>query len=147
MRAPTLNPTTATLEWAQPECEKQNGIITEYDWELEPLDKWDTRSKIDGTSRQEYAQVKDLLPYTKCVKSVIFLFYTHIYRYRARVRAENSKGTGPWSDWLEIRTRPGPPGAPRDLKLDEIQPTAVKLSWLPPEPPNGELDEYKIRYK
>jgi hypothetical protein len=63
------------------------------------------------------------------------------------VRAKNAQGDGPYGDWLEVQTKPGAPLPPRDLKEDGVMPTAIKISFLPPVPPHGEIDEYKVRYK
>ena len=39
------------------------------------------------------------------------------------------------------------PTAPRSLMVGEVTDTAVILSWMPPNPPNGIIRQYQIQYR
>jgi len=38
------------------------------------------------------------------------------------------------------------PPPPTDIQADQLSPAAVAISFLPPNPPHGILDEYRIRH-
>jgi protein sidekick len=132
LRAATVNPTSATFDWQPPECSERNGEITSYEYEIEPLDSWVERRTIKGMVNSERADVNDLVPWT---------------RYNIRVRAGNSQGLGPFSEYVQFQTRPGAPPAPTSLKEEEARPTSILISFLPPMPPHGQIDEYKVRFR
>lgn len=131
VEAATVHKTGATLTWDEPSCEHRNGEIKRYEYELEGVDAWvrgDTKRASVTTERVELAE---LSPYT---------------RYRFRIRALNAKGTGPYSEFVEFTTKPGAPPAPRDLRAETPTSNAIPISWLPPTPPHGVIDDYRIRY-
>lgn len=50
--------------------------------------------------------------------------------YRVRVRAENSAGAGPWSDWSSaITTAPEGPNAPTDVAVARVSDTQQTITW------------------
>lgn len=53
------------------------------------MDDWD--ENISGQSTTQRVSFDNLIPYTN---------------YRVRVRAQNSVGEGPWSEWISFRTLP-----------------------------------------
>ncbi|VDN03313.1 unnamed protein product [Thelazia callipaeda] len=133
---PPLNPRVSFVTqargdflWNEPDCELRNGKITGYQWQLESLDQWGENKT--GHSDSQRVSFSDLIPYTK---------------YRVRVSAENAVGSGPWSDWVSFRTQPSAPPSPTDLIEEESFPHAIEISFLPPSPPHGVLNEYRIRH-
>ena len=38
------------------------------------------------------------------------------------------------------------PTAPRSLMIVDVNKTTVTLSWMPPDPPNGIISQYQVRY-
>ncbi|VDN93409.1 unnamed protein product [Brugia pahangi] len=128
-RVSSITQTRSDFLWNEPDCELRNGKITGYEWQLESLDPW-SESKT-GQSTTQRISFDDLIPYTQ---------------YRLRVLAENSAGQGPWSEWVSFRTQPAAPPAPTDLTEEQSFPHAIEISFLPPSPPHGVINEYRIRH-
>lgn len=73
----------------------------------------------------------ELMPYTE---------------YEYKVVAANSKGDVS-SPWTVIRTKPAPPqGLPEPFVM-VTGAFSVKVQWVQPAKPNGEINKYKIMYK
>ena len=51
---------------------------------------------------------------------------------------------GAESDIKYVRTLEGEPSPPRDLTATPLNFSAVKINWLPPKQPNGEIKYYEI---
>lgn len=85
----SVTQTKGDLLWNEPECEMRHGKIIGYDYVLQSLDIW-AENESDYTTLQKVYFDK-LVPYT---------------RYRVRVRAKNSVGHGPFSDWISFQTHP-----------------------------------------
>ncbi|XP_068677246.1 receptor-type tyrosine-protein phosphatase S-like isoform X2 [Montipora foliosa] len=67
-----------------------------------------------------------------------------------------SEGTGalntevfwsPWSNNYTVETSEGAPSAPWNVELKQEDDTSVKVTWLPPEYPNGIIRKYRIIYR
>ncbi|CAI5445350.1 unnamed protein product [Caenorhabditis angaria] len=129
LKAGSVTSTRADVTWTQPECELRNGKIINYDYELESLNEWGDNST--GQNPTERLNLDQLIPYTL---------------YRIRVRAINGEGEGPYSEWFEFLTEATAPPAPTDLQEEASFPHAIEISWLPPSPPHGIVDSYKVRY-
>uniref|UniRef100_T1JF76 Protein sidekick n=1 Tax=Strigamia maritima TaxID=126957 RepID=T1JF76_STRMM len=67
--------------------------------------------------------------------------------YNISVLAFNPAGDGPRSLFLEIRTDQGIPSAPRNLHFTEITMNSMRVNWLIPEFPNGQISGYLITYE
>ena len=39
------------------------------------------------------------------------------------------------------------PGAPRDLRVYPVNSSAIKVSWIVPEYPNGKITSYTVRHQ
>ncbi|EJD74869.1 hypothetical protein LOAG_17881 [Loa loa] len=128
-RVSSVTQTRSEFLWNEPDCELRNGKITGYEWQLESPDPW-SESKT-GQSTTQRISFDDLIPYTQ---------------YRVRVLAENSAGQGPWSEWVSFRTQPAAPPAPTDLTEEQPFPHAIEISFLPPSPPHGIINEYRVRH-
>ena len=87
-----MSQTTAQLDWTEPICEEKNGVITGYEYEVEAMDDWVRNKQKSGSQPNAQLELTGLVPYT---------------RYRFRVRAVNSKGSGPMSEFIEFRTKSG----------------------------------------
>ncbi|KAI1721462.1 fibronectin type III domain-containing protein [Ditylenchus destructor] len=129
LRTTSVTATRAELLWNEIECELRHGKITGYNYELEALNDWGTNTSQDTATHR--VSLDSLIPYTQ---------------YRARVRGQNSKGLGPFSEWHHFQTLPAAPSSPIDLSVDLELPHALEISFTPPSPPNGNLDFYRIRH-
>lgn len=90
MRTTTVSHSRADLTWREPQCELRNGKITGYEYEVEALDDWAAKNApIRGRSTVERVSLDNLIPFT---------------RYRIHIKAVNSKGAGPFSEWHEFQT-------------------------------------------
>ncbi len=88
----TVSQTTAVMDWNGPTCVERNGEIRNYEYEYEALDHWVPDKVKSGSSPQSRVELSNLVPYT---------------RYGFRVRAVNSKGSGPYSEFVPLTTKPG----------------------------------------
>ncbi len=89
----TVSQTTAVVDWIGPTCVERNGEIRNYEYEYEALDPfgspWEQVKR--GSSPQTQVELSNLVP---------------DWLYRFRVRAVNSKGSGPYSEFVPLRTKP-----------------------------------------
>ena len=71
-----------------------------------------------------------------------------MYFFQVAVSVLTKAGEGELSDYLVNRTDADKPGSPpRDLIISgEKLPNAVRVSWIPPEKPNGPISKYQIIY-
>ncbi|ULU01578.1 hypothetical protein L3Y34_001716 [Caenorhabditis briggsae] len=129
VRVGSITSSRADVTWAQPECEQRNGKITDYEYELWSMDTWADNST--GHNPTERLNLDQLIPYTQ---------------YQIRVRAINKEGEGPFGEWVPFTTQSTNPPAPTDLQEEATFPHAIEISWLPPTPPHGNVDFYKVRY-
>ncbi|ULU01581.1 hypothetical protein L3Y34_001716 [Caenorhabditis briggsae] len=93
------------------------------------MDTWADNST--GHNPTERLNLDQLIPYTQ---------------YQIRVRAINKEGEGPFGEWVPFTTQSTNPPAPTDLQEEATFPHAIEISWLPPTPPHGNVDFYKVRY-
>uniref|UniRef100_A0A914W0E7 Fibronectin type-III domain-containing protein n=1 Tax=Plectus sambesii TaxID=2011161 RepID=A0A914W0E7_9BILA len=132
VRSTTVSHARADFDWKQPQCELRNGKITGYEYEVEALDDWASKNApIKGRSTVERLSLENLTPFT---------------RYRIHVKAVNSKGAGPFSEWVEFQTSSFAPPKPTDLIEEQAFPHSIEISFLAPSPPHGVIDDYRIRH-
>lgn len=60
---------------------------------------------------------------------------------------ENEVFWSPWSNNYTLQTLEGAPSAPRNVELKQNKGASVKVTWLPPEYPNGIIQKYRIIYR
>lgn len=89
LRANSVTSTRAELLWSEIDCELRHGRILGYNYELESLGPWGSNKTQQTTTHR--VSLDSLAPYTQ---------------YRARVQGRNSKGVGPFTDWLTFQTLP-----------------------------------------
>ncbi|CAK1547627.1 unnamed protein product [Leptosia nina] len=67
--------------------------------------------------------------------------------YTIKVAGYSSYGVGPFSYPIVCTTLQDVPSPPADIKVLVLSPTALLISWKPPEKPNGEILYYTVYVK
>ncbi|CAI8037191.1 Phosphatidylinositol phosphatase PTPRQ [Geodia barretti] len=118
-----LSPTSLRLTWDPPRIEHQNGAISSYHVQLN--DTAGVRT-VTGTSYT----ANNLRPGT-------------IYGYRI---AAFTVGLGPYSQWQYVRMTETPPGAPRNVRVQQRRLTSITVAWQPPplDQQNGVIVSYTV---
>ncbi|XP_077550101.1 protein sidekick-1-like [Haemaphysalis longicornis] len=128
--APQVGDRWALVSWREPDCRLANGVITGYRLVRSSTADWEpiaVSSKVAANS----VTMNDLTPFTE---------------YTVTIFAENSAGTGP-SAKVTFTTFPAAPPPPTNLTVYNASSQQLLVSWLPPHPPNGELERYVVRVK
>ncbi|XP_022097251.1 proto-oncogene tyrosine-protein kinase ROS-like isoform X2 [Acanthaster planci] len=135
---PTASPTviealsvgqrSLTFTWRPPLCGNRGGVITGYEYMLINLN---SRSSTTGTVTGEEVVFHQLLPFTS---------------YSFQVAATNAAGTGPYSDAVNTRTEQAEPTVPLNVHFQSVDNVSVIVEWLEPDPPNGLITHYNVRY-
>jgi len=92
VEAGLIQPTAAVITWDEPPCDQRNGLISRYEYVLEGLDPWAQGDAQKASVAVERVELAKLTPFT---------------RYSFKVRGLNGKGGGPFSEPIEILTKPG----------------------------------------
>ncbi|XP_022107466.1 sortilin-related receptor-like [Acanthaster planci] len=69
------------------------------------------------------------------------------YEFSAAVHLPQSGITHDRSNVLYVFTEEGPPSIPRNVRVSVISPTAVNVTWSPPEQVNGFIMKYEVFYR
>uniref|UniRef100_A0A1B6E7X3 protein-tyrosine-phosphatase n=1 Tax=Clastoptera arizonana TaxID=38151 RepID=A0A1B6E7X3_9HEMI len=124
------SPTSIRVSWEPPPAERSNGRIVYYKLHIVEAGRSDSEAsevKLNGTS---------------------FLFdeLKRWMDYRIWVLAGTSVGDGPPSYPITVRTLEDVPGDPQDVKVHEINSTAIHVQWKPPveKDRNGIIRGYHI---
>lgn len=110
VRVASIASNRAELLWNEIDCELRHGRILGYDYELDDLSG--EGRNISNPSTGHRVSLDDLTPYTE---------------YRARVRGRNSKGEGPFSDYVTFRTLPAGQCHPRGFLIGIVQHRHLQL--------------------
>ncbi|XP_038066683.1 angiopoietin-1 receptor-like [Patiria miniata] len=139
--APTGPPTIVTpgsqaqrslaFSWSLPACGSRGGVITGYDYRLStsgvaPMTGQTTASLSGGA-----VTIGGLTPYTS---------------YSFQVAARTNDGTGPYSAVVTSTTQEAEPTVPRNFHVQSADDMSVSLGWNQPDPPNGRITHYNVRY-
>lgn len=124
----SLNSTSIHLKWSPVELGKQNGIILYY---------------LIACTNCPSKQIR----VTQTSLNITGLNPNAVYYFQ--VSAVNSKGNGPLSDFIAVKTMDGVPvGSPQNITLLELTSSYMALSWLPPpiSQQNGDIVLYTVEY-
>ncbi len=133
IEAQPVSATEVRLSWNPPEADRQNGDLLGYKIFYAPMNTKPENQEIEVVSASHNSH------------SLIFLdMYTS---YNISILAFNPAGEGPRSNAVSAKTLQGIPGAPANLTFSEITMNALKVSWDPPEKPNGEILGYIVAYE
>ena len=67
--------------------------------------------------------------------------------YTAKVKAVNAQGDGPFSNLFTFRTEDGVPSPPRNIAVDLVGETSVRVTWDSPLVTNGEITLETVYYR
>ncbi|WKY00226.1 hypothetical protein Q1695_014798 [Nippostrongylus brasiliensis] len=122
-----------SFQWEPVDCSQRHGHIVNYEYEILGQDDWAKLERQIANTSETRITIDGLTPYTK---------------YVMRVRAYNSIGGGPNTENLDVMTaKASAPLPPQDLVVAQEGTDFFMVSWLPPYPPYGPHDAYKIRYQ
>ncbi|XP_038066675.1 tyrosine-protein kinase receptor Tie-2-like [Patiria miniata] len=136
--APTGPPTSVTpgsqaqrsiaFSWSLPACGSRGGAITGYDYRLSTSG---AAPMTGQTTAGLSVTIDGLTPYTS---------------YSFQVAARTNDGTGPYSVVVTSTTQEAAPTVPLDVRILSIDYMSVSLGWSEPDPPNGRITHYNVRY-
>jgi len=76
------------------------------------------------------------------------LFFLEMYTwYSVRMAAFNPAGDGPFTAPVRVRTHQGPPGPVSNISFYDITMTSLRVTWMKPVRPNGEIAHYLVTYE
>ena len=128
LNARPLSSTTIVVQWDPPE--EPNGAVTGYKVYYTaqpslPTTAWSTQM-VDSN---QLTTISDLQPH---------MIYT------IRVQAFTTRGAGPLSAPVQVKTQQGVPSQPSNLRASAISSTAVQLNWQKPSHVGEAIIGYEI---
>uniref|UniRef100_A0A914BWZ1 Fibronectin type-III domain-containing protein n=1 Tax=Acrobeloides nanus TaxID=290746 RepID=A0A914BWZ1_9BILA len=122
-----------SFQWEPVDCSQRHGDILNYEYEILGQDDWAKLERQIANTSDTRITIDGLTPFTK---------------YVMRVKAYNSIGGGPNTENLDVMTaKADAPLPPQDLVVAQEGIDFFLVSWLPPYPPYGPHDKYKLRYQ
>ncbi|XP_072449919.1 receptor-type tyrosine-protein phosphatase delta-like [Chiloscyllium punctatum] len=127
------NVTSSSVQfgWLPPALAERNGIITTYTVSCKQAGAQSNPIEVSTRSSQTSLTLNNLKPDTS---------------YDIKIRAQTSKGPGPYSPAVQYRTMPLDQVFPKNFRVKLVMKTSVLLSWEIPEHYNSPIP-YKIQYK
>ncbi|XP_064477479.1 tyrosine-protein phosphatase Lar-like isoform X1 [Ornithodoros turicata] len=119
VQARTLSSSTVVVQWDPPK--EPNGPVMGYTVHYTtqpniPLHSWNAQT-VDNN---QLTTISNLSPQTI---------------YTIRVRAFTSRGSGPFSSPVQVKTQQGVPSQPRNLRAAALSSTSIQLNWTRPVDP------------
>ncbi|XP_067118377.1 tyrosine-protein phosphatase Lar-like isoform X6 [Centruroides vittatus] len=127
----TIDSSTLRISWQPPPRDKQNGIITYYKIKYQKVGSKKFAIEVSLNPDERFYVIHGLEKWTE---------------YQIWVLAGTSKGDGPLSPPLILRTDEYVPGEPKQIKVTPINSTAISVRWKPPanRDRNGLIRGYQI---
>ncbi|XP_038066667.1 angiopoietin-1 receptor-like [Patiria miniata] len=125
--AVTSQKRSLTFSWSQPTCGSRGGIITGYTYKLSGPGS----QLILDVSTAEQVEIDGLIPFTN---------------YSFQVSANTIAGAGPYSGVVVQRTAEAKPTVPLNVVIKNVDDVSITLQWSEPDPPQGIIIHYNIRY-
>ncbi|XP_038066664.1 angiopoietin-1 receptor-like [Patiria miniata] len=116
-----------TFSWSQPACGSRGGIITGYTYKLSGPGS----QLITDVSTAEQVEIDALIPFTN---------------YSFQVAGNTIAGAGPYSGVVVQRTAEAKPTVPLNVVIKNVDDVSITLQWSEPDPPQGIIIHYNIRY-
>ncbi|KAL3875338.1 hypothetical protein ACJMK2_033296 [Sinanodonta woodiana] len=130
IRSTSLNSSEIIIQWDPPPPETQNGDLTGYKvffWEASASEN----TAVQIIIRELQVTLRQLKIYTG---------------YSFTILAYNLAGEGPKSQILYQQTREGLPSRPVKIEFWNVTYTSLDITWLAPQQPNGQIQEYVLSY-
>ncbi|XP_070580081.1 protein sidekick-2-like isoform X2 [Ptychodera flava] len=132
--------TSLTVRWIPLTIDQWNGVPLGY------RVAWRRVSQVyrRTTNSFQYADIDDYIGRTYIIEDL-----EEWMAYEVKVRANNEKGSGPYSEAIVERTRDSAPTAgPDNVTATAVDSTTIRVTWdaVPPSDQNGQLLGYKVRY-
>ncbi|XP_038066670.1 angiopoietin-1 receptor-like [Patiria miniata] len=121
------NKRSLTFFWSQPPCGSRGGNITGYTYKLSGPGS----QLILDVSTAEQVEIDGLIPFTN---------------YSFQVAANTIAGAGPYSGVVVQRTAEAKPTVPLNVVIKNVNDVSITLQWSEPDPPQGIITDYNIRY-
>ncbi|XP_038066691.1 receptor-type tyrosine-protein phosphatase mu-like [Patiria miniata] len=115
------------FSWRKPACGSRGGNITGYSYKLSGPGS----QLISNVSTAEQVEIDGLIPFTN---------------YSFQVAANNSVGVGPYSEVVVQRTDEAEPTVPLNVAIQNVDDVSITLQWSEPDPPQGIIIHYNVRY-
>ncbi|XP_034671220.1 protein sidekick isoform X8 [Drosophila subobscura] len=138
--ATAISSTEVRLRWKPPKQSSQNGEILGY--KIFYLVTWSPQPLEPGRKFEEEIEVVSA---TATSHSLVFL--DKFTEYRIQLLAFNPAGDGPRSAPVTVKTMPGVPSAPLNLRFSDITMQSLEVTWDPPKLLNGEIVGYLVTYE
>ncbi len=122
------------LQWDKPDDDALNGVLLGF------VIRYNPSGYPDDTVSYERIE-SDAVTLFELKGLIVF------QEYEIAVAAYNAKGDGVYSETVRVRTQEGKPTQPPiDVSVAAMNSTAVRMSWMPPNPQhiNGINQGYKI---
>ncbi|XP_070138921.1 protein sidekick isoform X6 [Drosophila bipectinata] len=138
--AAPISSTEVRLLWKPPKQSMQNGdilgykifyLVTYSPQALEPGRKWEEEIEVVSATATSHSLV----------------FLDKFTEYRIQLLAFNPAGDGPRSAPITVKTLPGVPSAPLNLRFADITMQSLEVTWDPPKFLNGEILGYLVTYE
>ncbi|OWF40124.1 protein sidekick-like [Mizuhopecten yessoensis] len=135
--ATTINSTTVEVTWRPPDAAYFNGVNLGYKiymkelTEPEPTFRLQVAPDPNNPVGIQTAHVHNLNKFTN---------------YTLKVTCYTSKGNGPFSSLVAVKTEEDVPGPVGSLSFANILDISLKVIWTPPTEVNGILLEYKLEW-
>lgn len=128
LQARTLSSSTVVVQWDPPK--EPNGQVMGYNVYYTTQPSIPTQSwSAQTVDNNQLTTISNLTPQTI---------------YTIRVQAFTSRGPGPFSSPVQVKTQQGVPSQPRNLKAGAVSPTAIQLNWTRPLDPAETVVGYEL---
>uniref|UniRef100_L7M5R8 protein-tyrosine-phosphatase n=1 Tax=Rhipicephalus pulchellus TaxID=72859 RepID=L7M5R8_RHIPC len=128
LQARTLSSSTVVVQWDPPK--EPNGQVMGYNVYYTTQPSIPTQSwSAQTVDNNQLTTISNLTPQTI---------------YTIRVQAFTSRGPGPFSSPVQVKTQQGVPSQPRNLKAVAVSPTAIQLNWTRPLDPAETVVGYEL---
>ena len=116
-------------------------LISSINSNLKPSFYFQIYYQADGSEEEEL----EVVP-AWCTQHSLFFLEMYTW-YSIRMAAFNPAGDGPFTPPFRVRTHQGPPGPVSNISFYDITMTSLKLKWVKPSKPNGEIAHYLVTYE